>query len=83
MISIAHRLSTIRAASKIIVMKKGGILEQGTHEELLELNGSYADMVRLQTVKAEDGPSSSRASLESRDADTLSDEKQTMKAQES
>ncbi|KAH7562562.1 hypothetical protein BM1_02082 [Bipolaris maydis] len=81
-VSIAHRLSTIRAASKIVVMKKGDILEQGTHEELLELNGSYADMVRLQTVKAEDGPSSSRASLESRDADTLSDEKQALKAPE-
>jgi ATP-binding cassette subfamily B (MDR/TAP) protein 1 len=81
-ISIAHRLSTIRAASKIIVMKKGNIMEQGTHDELMELNGSYADMIRLQSVKAEDGPSSSRASLESRDADTLEDEKQTLKAQE-
>ncbi|EOA91570.1 uncharacterized protein SETTUDRAFT_133267 [Exserohilum turcica Et28A] len=81
-ISIAHRLSTIRAASKIIVMKKGDILEQGTHDQLMELNGSYADMVHLQTVKTEDGPSSSRASLESHDVDSLSDEKQMMKAQE-
>ena len=54
-IAIAHRLSTIRAASKIVVMKKGEILEQGTHDELIERNGSYADMVRLQSVKPADG----------------------------
>ncbi|KZM26033.1 uncharacterized protein EKO05_0005862 [Ascochyta rabiei] len=64
-ISIAHRLSTIRNASKIIVMKKGDIIEEGTHDELLTLNGSYADMIRLQTVKpTDDGASSSRTSLD-------------------
>jgi ABC-type multidrug transport system fused ATPase/permease subunit len=67
-ISIAHRLSTIRNASKIIVMKKGAIIEQGTHDELLALDASYADMVRLQTVKAtDDGASSSRNSLDGDD----------------
>ena len=65
-ISIAHRLSTIRNASKIIVMKKGDIIEQGTHDELLALDGSYADMIRLQTVKVDDdGASSSRTSSRS------------------
>ena len=79
-VSIAHRLSTIRAASKIIVMKKGDIIEQGTHDQLMELDGSYADMIRLQSVKTEDGPSSSRTSLDSRD--TITDEKLTLSAQE-
>jgi ATP-binding cassette subfamily B (MDR/TAP) protein 1 len=76
-ISIAHRLSTIRDASKIIVMKKGDIIEQGTHDELLTLDASYADMVRLQSVKStDDGPSSSRASVDD-DIDTIPNEKMT------
>lgn len=50
-VSIAHRLSTVRAASKIVVMQSGSILEHGTHEELMKLGGSYAEMVRLQSVK--------------------------------
>ncbi|KAJ4364820.1 hypothetical protein N0V95_000664 [Ascochyta clinopodiicola] len=74
-ISIAHRLSTIRNASKIIVMKKGDIIEEGTHDELLSLNGSYADMIRLQTVKAtDDGASSSRTSLDDDEIDLIKNE---------
>lgn len=69
-ISIAHRLSTIRNASKIIVMKKGDIIEQGTHDQLLALDQSYADMIRLQTVKVtDDGASSSRTSLDDDEID--------------
>ena len=45
---IAHRLSTIRNADMILVMKDGDIIEQGTHEELLERNGFYADLYRPQ-----------------------------------
>ena len=45
---IAHRLSTIRNADMILVMKDGDIIEQGTHEELLERNGFYADLYRSQ-----------------------------------
>ena len=50
-IVIAHRLSTIQKADKIIVMKKGEIVEQGTHSELLTLNGTYANLVTLQSFE--------------------------------
>ncbi len=45
---IAHRLSTIRNADLILVMDKGDIVEQGTHESLLERNGFYADLYNAQ-----------------------------------
>lgn len=46
---IAHRLSTIMSCDVICFMENGVIVEQGSHEELLELNGRYARMVSLQT----------------------------------
>ncbi len=45
---IAHRLSTIRDADLILVMKDGDIVEQGSHEELLEQNGFYAELYNSQ-----------------------------------
>lgn len=45
---IAHRLSTIKSADLILVMKDGDIIEQGTHEDLLEQNGFYADLYNSQ-----------------------------------
>lgn len=48
---IAHRLSTIKDANLILVMKDGDIVEQGTHEELLEANGFYADLYNSQFDK--------------------------------
>ena len=50
-IVIAHRLSTIQKADNIIVMKKGEIVEQGTHNELLALNGTYSNLVALQSFE--------------------------------
>lgn len=47
-IAIAHRLSTIRDANLILVLDKGNVVERGTHDELLEKNGLYADMYKLQ-----------------------------------
>lgn len=50
-IVIAHRLSTIQKADKIVVMNKGKIVEQGTHDELLALNGNYSRLVTLQSFE--------------------------------
>ena len=47
---IAHRLSTIRNCDRIIVLKNGGIEEDGTYEELIERNGYFADLVARQRV---------------------------------
>ena len=45
---IAHRLSTIQKADHIVVMEKGDIIEQGSHHELMEKNGTYRKLVELQ-----------------------------------
>ena len=49
-IIIAHRLSTIRNANKIIVMRKGEIIQQGTHDELIAANGAYKKLVERQLM---------------------------------
>ena len=49
---IAHRLSTIKDADLILVMKDGDIIEQGTHKELLEQQGFYADLYNSQFEEA-------------------------------
>lgn len=48
---IAHRLSTIQRADKIIVLKEGQILEEGTHESLLKRGGEYSSFVSLQSFQ--------------------------------
>jgi ABC-type multidrug transport system fused ATPase/permease subunit len=45
---IAHRLSTIKSAHRILVLGKGTLLEQGTHEELIEQGGVYYNLYKLQ-----------------------------------
>lgn len=51
-IIIAHRLSTIRSVDRILVLKQGQLVESGSHEELLEQNGLYASLYRLQMLES-------------------------------
>jgi len=48
---ISHRISTIRNADKIIVLGNGSIIEQGSHEELISLKGSYFELYEQQLKK--------------------------------
>ncbi len=53
-IAIAHRLSTLRNADRIIVFDRGKLIEHGSHAELLNQNGTYAKLVKLQTQISKD-----------------------------
>ncbi len=47
---IAHRLSTIRNADQILVLNEGEVTERGSHDELIDQGGIYAELVKLQNV---------------------------------
>ncbi len=51
-IIIAHRLSTIRNVDRILVLKRGELVESGSHEELLQQNGLYASLYKLQLLES-------------------------------
>lgn len=48
---IAHRLSTIRHADRIVVLRGGRVVQQGSHDELMQGSGPYRDMVLIQTAR--------------------------------
>ena len=50
-IVIAHRLSTIKNADEIVVLQHGSIVERGTHQSLMEVDGFYKKLVEMQEVK--------------------------------
>lgn len=62
-IIIAHRLKTVRNAQQIVVIANGGIAQRGTHQELMEQPGIYADFVNVRDrpAKAGSDPTASRS----------------------
>ena len=48
---ISHRFSTVRRADRIVVLDQGRILESGRHDELMEADGRYAHLFRLQASR--------------------------------
>ncbi|KAK8019301.1 P-loop containing nucleoside triphosphate hydrolase protein [Apiospora arundinis] len=70
-ITIAHRLSTIRDAHNIVVMSRGMIIEQGTHDALLEKQGAYFSLVNAQNIAAVN-------ELTAEEQEALDEEEETM-----
>jgi ABC-type multidrug transport system fused ATPase/permease subunit len=62
-IAIAHRLSTLKNSDRILVVDKGVIVEQGTHEDLMALGGMYSRLVKIQTELSRE-PSIDRLAVE-------------------
>ena len=79
---IAHRLSTIRNADLIIVMTQGEVVEQGTHNQLVENGGFYAELVHKQLIATEEHDGYSDATQDDKtsvdDDYSIVDEKDTM-----
>ncbi|KAG9378441.1 lipid A export ATP-binding/permease protein msbA [Pyrenophora tritici-repentis] len=75
-IVIAHKLATIRRADNIVVMSKGKILEQGTHDSLIAANGAYSRLVAIQQLTVADEPTpegsiAGKSSLDEKEGDGL------------
>lgn len=64
-IIVAHRLSTIRNADKIIVLDKGKVVEQGSHEFLMQQNNAYCRLIKAQVTGHEDGTKAAENKLDS------------------
>ncbi|KAI8147839.1 putative ABC transporter protein [Fennellomyces sp. T-0311] len=74
-IVIAHRLSTIRNADLIVVMRRGELIEQGNHEELIAKGGVYAGLVKKQQIATEQDEQSLTQNPDEKDEDLLQKEK--------
>ncbi|KAG5998699.1 hypothetical protein E4U43_002373 [Claviceps pusilla] len=72
-IVIAHKLATIRKADNIVVMKKGKIVEQGTHDSLINSDGAYAQLVKIQNLSLD--PSNTTSKTEEADASETKDDR--------
>jgi ATP-binding cassette, subfamily B, bacterial len=68
-VTIAHRLSTVRGADQIVVLDSGGVVERGTHEELLERGGRYAALVRRDVRPDPGGEEAGRRNWNRQDED--------------
>jgi ATP-binding cassette subfamily B protein len=64
---IAHRLSTTRRATQILVLHRGRLIERGTHDELMDRAGVYADLYSRQAGGREDRPAEPPADAEPAD----------------
>jgi ATP-binding cassette subfamily B multidrug efflux pump len=52
-ILVSHRISTVKNAHQIVVLREGAVVEQGTHESLMELQGVYAELYSKQLLEEE------------------------------
>ncbi|GAP87440.1 putative ABC multidrug transporter mdr1 [Rosellinia necatrix] len=68
-ITIAHRLSTIKDAHNIVVMSQGAIIEQGSHDDLLQKKGAYYNLVTAQNIAAVQAPKDQEGEEEEEDDD--------------
>lgn len=81
-IVVSHRLSAIRNANRIIVIDKGRIIEDGTHEELVKLQGSYYEMMKSSNLDNDDGHNSNEADNENVATEKLVEKQMFMESQQ-
>jgi ABC-type multidrug transport system fused ATPase/permease subunit len=81
-IVIAHRLSTVRDAHRILVLDRGCVMEEGTHEELLALKGRYHDLWRTQQVEDAGGQARQVDVTASRDTEKQDEDEEEAKKEE-
>jgi ATP-binding cassette subfamily B (MDR/TAP) protein 1 len=66
-VMVAHRLSTVMDSPNIVLMGAGKVIEQGSHEELMQHDGAYRNLIQAQKLEYSDGPSTDTSPVSSRD----------------